>query len=155
MAELDWQKLVVDAVKTNGGHAMKASNRFLVGVPDVYAKIPGCPSAWVEVKWRRAPVSITRSFQFRLDVTAPQCRFLELETRAGGVGLVASFMTKPGKSWASFQDVRVLAENDFLIDYGAHVQLTHGARGNDLYALLRDCIRLNMEARGAQANYTE
>jgi hypothetical protein len=51
--ELGYQKLVIDAVKSDGGFAFKLSNRFLSGIPDLLVQLPGLSTHLWEVKLSR------------------------------------------------------------------------------------------------------
>jgi len=50
MSELKLQKWIMDRVKENGGQAIKMSNKFIAGVPDLLIKMPGYPAIISEVK---------------------------------------------------------------------------------------------------------
>jgi hypothetical protein len=50
MNELDVQGLIVKDCKEQGGYAIKLSNRFVAGVPDLLLAMPMVGSAFAEVK---------------------------------------------------------------------------------------------------------
>lgn len=81
MTELELQRELVAAAVADGAQAFKANNRFLVGIPDLFAQYPGWPALWIEVKFTRdLPVS---KFA-RLALTPKQRLFIMTNQRAGG-----------------------------------------------------------------------
>lgn len=93
MKELDYQKLIIDVVRTHGGAAFKLSNRFLVGVSDLLVKLPALPPALLEVKLDAIPV---KSNLIGLSVTVPQKRFLAAFGQAGMHTGIVSIIHKKG-----------------------------------------------------------
>lgn len=102
MIELDLQKLTCDVVNGAGGFAFKSANRFLVGVSDLFVKLPyhsslgvapkiGIPAGgWIEVKQRTGfPRDDVR---FNVGVTGPQKAFLKRNHDAGVPTGVLSFV---------------------------------------------------------------
>lgn len=66
---------------------MKMSNRFLVGVPDLFVKLPATPAALIEVKFDKRPRGA-----YRLRVTPKQAHVLRQADAAGMPIGVASFL---------------------------------------------------------------
>lgn len=96
MNELAMQKLVVDAIKDDGGFAMKLSNRFMVGVVDLLVKPKNrTSSAVLEVKQRPLPSDPSR--EFVLEVTTPQKKFLGAAAEHTFNSGVVSFVYCKGK----------------------------------------------------------
>ena len=89
MKELDCQKLVVDAVREGGGFAFKMSNRFLVGIPDLFIHSPEYGTSLWEVKLRDAPKDMGGWCVY---ITAKQDQKLREYTKAGGFCGVISFV---------------------------------------------------------------
>src|SRR5215207_7353826 len=90
MKELALQKLICDIVnREHGGFARKLSHRFLVGVSDLLIKLPGLPTALIEVKCENCPVN---KKTVTLDVTVPQRRFLRDAASAGMIAGIFSFL---------------------------------------------------------------
>ncbi len=50
MIELDCQQLLIDAVKEQGGCAIKFNNRFVIGIPDLLLKPQGLEPMILEAK---------------------------------------------------------------------------------------------------------
>lgn len=91
MAELKYQKWIVDAVKSDGeSFAEKISHRFKGGVADLFIKMVNYPPSWFEVKWNTKPV---QSPTVKLDVTPLQLRFLRNNHKAGMDAGIISILT--------------------------------------------------------------
>lgn len=133
MSELSLQADCVRAVNAVGGHAFKASNRFLVGVVDIYFKLPGMPGVWVEVKKNPRPI---KQEWVKLDVTVPQNRFLQAEIQAGGCAGVVSFLTAPNKCWMAIYGVD--GSREYKIQVNRHVLLKN--RNEHIIRILRELI---------------
>lgn len=87
MNELRFQKLIVDAVRSVGGFAHKMSSKFLIGVPDLFLKLPAhVPGMW-EVKINDMP---KRTNGVKLDITPLQLKWLSDYAHSGGVAGVIS-----------------------------------------------------------------
>lgn len=71
--ELRYQKQIVDGIKADGGFAFKMSNKFLVGVPDLFVKPRNWDAHIFEVKQQVLP-KITR--KVLVTMTALQAGFL-------------------------------------------------------------------------------
>lgn len=82
--ETDYQGDIVKAVKAEGGYGVKMSNRFLIGVPDLYLKPLGLPSMLVEVKLLTAYPVMDDSIM-RVELTALQRSSLLDHQGSGGV----------------------------------------------------------------------
>ena len=87
MKEIDLQTKAKDAVIEMGGMAMKMSNRFLVGVPDLLFKLPSLDASFWEVKWAPRPAAVAL-------VTVQQKRWLQAYQAAGGLSGVIYFIMK-------------------------------------------------------------
>lgn len=84
MNELEAQSLFVRDANNQGGFARKISHRFVLGIADIYVKMPGADAAWIECKLERMPV---RRVALPLELTPHQRRFLKDNRAAGGVSL--------------------------------------------------------------------
>lgn len=82
MQELDIQRELIKATIVQGGEAFKMSNRFLVGVPDLFVQLPNHPTALIEVKYeqRKKMDGIVH-----VCLTGPQQNRIRLIQKAGGV----------------------------------------------------------------------
>src|SRR6185312_12383623 len=96
MNELGIQRLLVEACITQGGFAHKMSNRFLVGVPDLFVKMPDWPTTIVEVKY--AP-KVRRDGTVALELSPHQSRHIaRIQLAKGHAGwLVVARGDKPGR----------------------------------------------------------
>lgn len=92
MNELKCQGLAVAAVNKAGGFAYKMSHRFLVGVVDLFVKLPDCNAMMIEAKFHRLSPKAHDDVTWDLGVTAPQRRFLERAHKAGITTGVVSFL---------------------------------------------------------------
>lgn len=81
--EIKLQREIVEVVRAAGGFAFKLSNRFLIGVPDLFVKLPWHSAAFYEVKLAKLPAA-TRKTEIELAVTPLQDKFLR-EAHAAGV----------------------------------------------------------------------
>ncbi len=88
--ELDNQKWVIEAVQSVGGFGHKMNNRFMVGVPDLYIKLPKFQGSFFECKV--APLPKRENTPITLKVTPLQERFLRRAQRAGTDAGVISFV---------------------------------------------------------------
>jgi len=80
--ELKIQRDIILEVQKLGGFAFKMSNRFLVGVPDLFIKMPGYDTTIVEVKFVRA---VANPKKIRLPgPSVPQANFMK---KAGAAGV--------------------------------------------------------------------
>lgn len=128
MSELSLQKDVVNSINNNGGHAFKSSNRFLVGVPDLWCKTKNGPGAWIEVKKSALPVRVGHVI---LELTVPQRRFLMAEHNAGGVVGVLSFIVGKGKLWAKIVKITDFPDDQKLL-VSDHKLITNRNRNLEL-----------------------
>lgn len=100
MRELDYQRLLIKVIKDHGGFAFKSSNRFLIGVADVFFTLPyinamnNQQSGFLEVKFNRLPARSTTLI--RLDTTVKQRQFLNNVIQGGARGGVMSFVVGKG-----------------------------------------------------------
>lgn len=82
MSELQMQRLIIEDVKKCGGFAFKMSNRFMVGVPDLYIATPRHWPVLVECKFvKELPKRKTTSVL--LNLTPKQRHFIR-QTQYGG-----------------------------------------------------------------------
>lgn len=151
MNELDLQKLLCDVVNDAGGFAYKCNNRFMVGVVDLFVKLPDRPHArapqgcagFIEVKQRAFTDRFTNQ-AFTLDVTRPQHNFLKRVDAAGVPAGVASFMQKGTGSglrlWLHLMTWRTASYHDnmgikpYTTRWDAHIEL--GRKGECEGAML-------------------
>lgn len=110
MLETRYQKLICDVVKDHGGFAFKTSNRFLIGVPDLFVQL--VEGAFIEVK-RDQWTSKTQSVDVL--ITAKQDQYLKnLEAAGMRLAGVASFVERGsfmlGFAIRSYSDYRVSRE---------------------------------------------
>ena len=96
MNELLLQRQIVKDVEAAGGFAKKLSSRTLVGVADLYAKLPEHRGAFIEVKIAPRPKLARRVM---VDVTVPQRRFLLAAHRAGDHAMVLSVLVETPYKW--------------------------------------------------------
>lgn len=90
MKEVNAQKLMIDAVsRIRKGKAFKLSSRYLIGVSDLFVKIPNYPGAFVEVKMNEKPKT---KETVTLGVTPLQAKFMKEFSAAGQPCMVASFL---------------------------------------------------------------
>jgi hypothetical protein len=131
MREVDLQaQMVKDAVK-QGGHAFKASNRFLVGVVDLSVQMPEYRHCYIEVKYDRRQLNPQSN---KLDVphglTVLQRKFLSDYQKAGGVG--GWFYICNGKkrgeyfAWATTQLPSIIEPRFDLIECPFYVKTVGG-----------------------------
>lgn len=100
MKEIDYQRLVIDVVKDHGGFAFKSSNRFLVGVADLYVKVPEYPGVFLEAKLDKMPILKST---VSLDTTIKQRHFLRDAYEAGTPAGVISFIRGPKELGVTIQ----------------------------------------------------
>ncbi len=91
MIETECQKLVVDAVKEGGGQAIKFNNRFMVGVCDLFIKLPGHQPMLLEAKLIKLSPK-TRNHVWDVGCTKLQQDFLRDWHEAGMLTGVVSFI---------------------------------------------------------------
>lgn len=97
MNELQFQRHLIKAAIDLGGHAFKMSNRFLVGVQDLFVKLPGQPSALIECKHYHWPV---KSTVLKVEATPKQLHEIVKTRKAGqSSGICAIFETTKGEGW--------------------------------------------------------
>lgn len=94
--ETDLQKLAIDAVNERGGFAFKMSHRFLIGVADLFIKLPDHPVKLLEVK--QTVLAPGSEHRFDPGLTVLQERFLK-DARAAGVDVgILSFVQARGSN---------------------------------------------------------
>lgn len=81
--EKKFQTLLCDAVRAQGGYALKMSNQFMVGIPDLHLKVPGLPDAFIECKTDQLRVSDDAKIQ--LDLTEMQRLDIRKRQAAGSL----------------------------------------------------------------------
>lgn len=126
--ELKAQKLMVDAVNEGGGFAYKCSHRFLVGVPDLFIKVPGFEPVFAECKICDMP---KKSDWVRCEPTPLQLKFLREVRDVGLIAIVVSFMREGKVLRAAIQSLEAVEKSGFLICRANHTPLP-------LYDHLRD-----------------
>lgn len=82
MKETDIQAVMVADAKLQGAFAFKMSNRFLIGVPDLFIQFDKLPTAIIEVKYER---KMPRSGIVKCDLTAHQMRHINGINKRGGL----------------------------------------------------------------------
>ena len=87
--ELSYQRLIITVVKDHGGFAFKSSNRFLVGVADLWVGLPPYRLAFLECKLNPIP---KRKHSVALGTTVQQERFLTNVRKGGALAGVVSFI---------------------------------------------------------------
>lgn len=92
MREVQYQSLVLQAVRDAGGAGHKLSNRFLIGVCDLLIKMPNWAPMLVEVKLAKFAKSTGDDHEFDVGVTVPQHEFLKKYRNAGMETGVLSFI---------------------------------------------------------------
>ena len=70
--EVDHQRDIKDSVIRQGGYSFKMSNRFLIGVPDLYIAMPGFPVVLLEVKRNDDYATSGKAGHLRDDLTEKQ-----------------------------------------------------------------------------------
>lgn len=86
MNEREFQRCLVQESERAGGYAFKMSNRFMVGVPDLFIKIPDFPVVLLECKMGRPVRNVhypSSRFTSSTGVTAQQARHLKRAQQAG------------------------------------------------------------------------
>ena len=83
MIETKFQSLLVKAAIDAGGHAFKMSNRFLVGVPDLFVVLPGQPGCIIECKRDDWPT--LGSTRIRAEATPKQASNIAKLRKAGQI----------------------------------------------------------------------
>lgn len=93
MNELHYQNVVRKALSRSGsgGFCMKCSNRFLIGVPDLFVSIPGVGNGFLEVKLTNITPG---SKKVTLKVSPMQAFMLRKIDKAGTTVGVLSFMRR-------------------------------------------------------------
>lgn len=125
MNELQFQTLIVDAVRSVGGFSHKMANRFLVGVPDLLAKLPKLTATFWEVKIANAPVRNTR---VKLDATAPQLKWLRDYYDAGGTcGIIGGLRCSDGL-YICADRIDKFEGDDLYFDVARYIKLPRGER---------------------------
>lgn len=79
MKELDFQRHLVKAALAQGGYAFKMSHRFLVGIPDLFVKLPSYPTTLIECKMG----TINARREVSVDLTPKQRKSLRDARKAG------------------------------------------------------------------------
>lgn len=128
MRELQAQSLVVKAVNERGGKAFKMSNRFLVGVVDLFVQMQRCPTYVYEVKLNKTKFN---KDAIKVDLTKPQEKFIRGCIEAGGRAGTISFVQDGHDLWfAALQGAHV------VVPRGSYTLLERGHREQRIYELL-------------------
>lgn len=80
--ETDLQTELKNAVIDAGGYAYKQSNRFLVGVLDLFVQLPPRPTVILEVKYEKSP---RKDGRVKVDLSPHQIRNMNAINKAGGI----------------------------------------------------------------------
>ncbi len=91
MIETECQQLIVQAVKEGSGQALKFNNRFMIGVCDLFVKLPGHQPMLLEAKLIKLSPK-TRSHVWNVGCTKLQQDFLRDWHEAGMLTGVVSFI---------------------------------------------------------------
>lgn len=141
MKEIQLQKLVIDALRDNGGAGHKLSSRFLIGVSDLLIKHPARPAALYEVKLNKFAASGLDDHVFKLDVTVPQQDFLRKYHNAGmPVGVLSGVMrgTKLYLCCYPFLEVEALS---YVAKVSDHVDMGRGdERKQFIFKYIGSCL---------------
>jgi hypothetical protein len=115
MIETEAQQLVVDAVKADGGQALKLNNRFLVGVVDLLLKLPGHQPMWLEAKLHKFSAKTIENGYVIKDIgcTRPQKKWLSDWRYAGMLTGVVSFIQQSDSNVSSLR-MAVYSEEEML-----------------------------------------
>jgi len=93
--ETDLQTELKDATIAAGGYAYKMSNRFLVGVLDLFEQMPGMPTITLEVKYIR---KFPKDGMVAVELTPHQIRTINNTNKAGGnAGWIVIVRRGPGE----------------------------------------------------------
>lgn len=103
--ELDIQGELRKATITAGGYSFKMSNRFLIGVPDLFVQLPKFPTLILEVKFV-AGKDVRADGSIRAEPTLHQARYINDIRKAGGqAGWVVVTWVKVGVyAWRASPD---------------------------------------------------
>ena len=99
-AELEVQSKIIMSVRKDGGYARKASNRFMIGIPDLVIALPPFAPCMVEVKDFGV---VTDDFDRKVGVTPKQSYEMMLISKAyedanlGRTAFVAVSLVHKGK----------------------------------------------------------
>ena len=142
MNELALQSLVVSSIRQFGGFSFKLANRFLVGIPDLFIKLPGLPSSIYEVKISK--ISADRKVA-HLKVSALQWKFMDDYFDAGGIGGIISFAKIDSRGWGiavrSFEKGEVSGVRHYDHIVNNHVLLMRGRREETIVEYIRGSIQ--------------
>lgn len=82
--ETDYQKHILDVIIAEGGYGIKLSNRFLVGIPDLFIKPLHAVASLVEVKLQKG-YPVNPDTPIHVNITALQRHHLMQYSKAGGI----------------------------------------------------------------------
>lgn len=142
MIETEAQKIVVKAVEAEGGYALKMSNRFLVGIPDLLIKLPTIPAMILEAKIQH--FKRPDNHKFTLAATALQDRELRNMRSAGMITGMLSFV-EIGQKGIKGLYMGVFSEGG-TVEMSQHQymgQLPPIERTKSIVRVLRDYVRWN------------
>lgn len=89
MMEIQLQAELCKEARSQGGFAFKMSNRFLVGVPDLFCQIPSLRTTLLEIKIERRQTPLLEA-----KLTEHQKNYLQRINDSGGVAGWATFVPK-------------------------------------------------------------
>lgn len=102
MTEKNFENALKKMVKDYwpSSHTKKLATPYMGGVLDLYTKIPGFPSMWVELKYVKRESKIPSPLRpVKLELTELQRNFIRLEQAAGGnAGWMAAIEWSSGVS---------------------------------------------------------
>jgi len=82
--EVDHQRDIKESAVREGGYSFKMSNRFLIGVPDLYIAVPGFPVVLLEAKRNDDYATPGKAAHLRDGLTEKQKSTLSKVWAAGG-----------------------------------------------------------------------
>ena len=125
MKELAFQKLIMQAVRSDGGFAHKMSAKFLIGVPDLFLKLASSiPGMW-EVKINDCP---TKSTTVKLAVTELQLKWLRDYASAGGLAGIISGLRAGPRLFIQAKRVKNADRDEPTMDVSGYRELLRGKR---------------------------
>lgn len=139
MNELGLQKLVIDAVRRDQGFGFKLSNKFLIGIPDLFLHLPVFGTGLWEVKLNDKP-KVAESV--KLNVTPLQEKVLTDYEKAGGCAGVISFIRTPANYYINAYLMEILAYSDANLAKNRvsilhHEVLPRGKREDTIISVLK------------------
>lgn len=94
MNELQFQTALCKRITECNGFAMKMSNAYLAGVPDLFVSLPGVGNCFLECKLAKVPAVVK---EVRINITKLQIEYLQRIERSGTVAGVAVLLVDEKK----------------------------------------------------------